>query len=34
VFGILLIVVIIFLPNGVVGDSAKLRRLLRIGRPS
>jgi len=34
VFGVLLIVVIIFLPNGVVGDAAKLRRLLRIGRPS
>jgi branched-chain amino acid transport system permease protein len=34
VFGVLLIVVIIFLPNGVVGDSAKLRRLLRLGRPS
>jgi branched-chain amino acid transport system permease protein len=33
-FGVLLIVVIIFLPNGVVGDAAKLRRLLRIGRPS
>ncbi|HEY6000014.1 MAG TPA: branched-chain amino acid ABC transporter permease [bacterium] len=32
VFGILLIVVIIFLPNGVVGDAAKLRRLLRPGR--
>ena len=34
VFGVLLIVVIIFLPNGVVGDMAKLRRLLRLGRPS
>jgi branched-chain amino acid transport system permease protein len=33
-FGVLLIVVIIFLPNGVVGDAAKLRRLLRLGRPS
>jgi branched-chain amino acid transport system permease protein len=31
-FGVLLIVVIIFLPNGVVGDAAKLRRLLRFGR--
>ena len=31
-FGVLLIVVIIFLPNGVVGDAAKLRRLLRPGR--
>jgi len=30
-FGVLLIVVIIFLPNGIVGDAAKLRRLLRIG---
>jgi branched-chain amino acid transport system permease protein len=34
VFGVLLIAVIIFLPNGVVGDAAKLRRLLRFGRPS
>jgi branched-chain amino acid transport system permease protein len=33
-FGVLLIVVIIFLPNGVVGDAAKLRRMLRIGRSS
>jgi branched-chain amino acid transport system permease protein len=33
-FGVLLIVVIIFLPNGVVGDAAKLRRLLRLGRSS
>lgn len=33
-FGVLLIVVIIFLPNGVVGDAAKLRRLLRFGRTS
>jgi branched-chain amino acid transport system permease protein len=33
-FGILLIVVIIFLPNGIVGDAAKLRRLLRPGRSS
>jgi branched-chain amino acid transport system permease protein len=32
VFGVLLVVVIIFLPNGVVGDAAKLRRLLRLGR--
>jgi branched-chain amino acid transport system permease protein len=34
VFGVLLIVVIIFLPNGVVGDAAKLRRWLGLGRPS
>lgn len=33
-FGVLLIVVIIFLPNGVVGDAAKLRRWLRLGRSS
>jgi branched-chain amino acid transport system permease protein len=33
-FGVLLIVVIIFLPNGVVGDAAKLRRLLRPGKAS
>jgi branched-chain amino acid transport system permease protein len=32
-FGVLLIAVIIFLPNGIVGDAAKLRRLLRPGRP-
>ena len=31
-FGVLLIVVIIYLPNGIVGDAAKLRRLLRPGR--
>lgn len=31
-FGILLIVIIIFLPNGVVGDWPKLKRFLRIGR--
>jgi branched-chain amino acid transport system permease protein len=31
-FGVLLIVVIIYLPNGIVGDAAKLRRLLRGGR--
>ena len=30
-FGILLIVIIIYLPNGIVGDFAKLKRLLRIG---
>jgi len=34
VFGVLLIVVIIFLPNGVVGDAAKLRRWLRLGSSS
>jgi branched-chain amino acid transport system permease protein len=33
-FGILLIVIIIFLPNGIVGDFPKLRRLLGIGRAS
>ena len=33
-FGVLLIVVIVFLPNGIVGDAAKLRRLLRLGKPS
>jgi branched-chain amino acid transport system permease protein len=33
-FGILLIVIIIFLPNGIVGDLPKLRRLLRLGRTS
>ncbi len=32
-FGVLLIVVIIFLPNGIVGDAAKIRRLLRPGKP-
>ncbi|MGC2063298.1 MAG: branched-chain amino acid ABC transporter permease [Thermodesulfovibrionales bacterium] len=31
-FGILLIVIIIFLPNGITGDNPKLKRLLRIGR--
>jgi branched-chain amino acid transport system permease protein len=31
-FGILLIVIIIFLPNGVVGDWPKLKRLFRGGR--
>lgn len=30
-FGILLIVIIIFLPNGIVGDLPKLKRILRIG---
>lgn len=30
-FGILLIVIIIYLPNGIVGDFPKLKRLLRIG---
>jgi len=31
-FGILLIVIIIFLPNGIVGDHRKIARLLRLGR--
>jgi branched-chain amino acid transport system permease protein len=31
-FGILLIVIIIFLPNGIVGDIPKIKRLLRMGR--
>ena len=30
-FGILLIIIIIFLPNGIVGDFAKLKRLFRLG---
>jgi branched-chain amino acid transport system permease protein len=30
-FGILLIVIIIFLPNGIVGDFQKLKRLLKFG---
>jgi ABC-type branched-subunit amino acid transport system permease subunit len=30
-FGILLIVIVIFLPNGIVGDFKKLKRLLRFG---
>jgi len=34
VFGILLIVIIIFLPNGIVGDFPKLRRLLGQRRPA
>ncbi len=33
-FGILLIVIIIFLPNGIVGDFPKLKRLLGIRRPA
>jgi branched-chain amino acid transport system permease protein len=33
-FGILLIVIIIFVPNGIVGDFPKLRRLLGMGRVS
>lgn len=33
-FGILLIVIIIFLPNGIVGDALKLKRLFRPGRAS
>ncbi len=31
-FGVLLIVIIIFLPNGIVGDYAKIRGLFRAGR--
>ena len=31
-FGILLIVIIIFLPNGITGDIQKLKKLLRIGK--
>ncbi|NJD56000.1 MAG: branched-chain amino acid ABC transporter permease [Nitrospirae bacterium] len=31
-FGILLIVIIIFLPNGIVGDLPKLKKLLRMGK--
>jgi branched-chain amino acid transport system permease protein len=30
-FGILLIIIIIFLPNGIVGDFPKLKRLFRLG---
>ena len=30
-FGVLLIIIVIFLPNGVVGDFGKIRRL--FGRP-
>jgi branched-chain amino acid transport system permease protein len=30
-FGILLIIIIIFLPNGIVGDFTKLKRLFRLG---
>ncbi len=33
-FGILLIVIIIFLPNGIMGDMPKLRRILRMGKSS
>ncbi len=33
-FGILLIVIIIFMPNGIVGDLHKLRKILRVGRTS
>ncbi|RJR17957.1 MAG: branched-chain amino acid ABC transporter permease [Nitrospiraceae bacterium] len=33
-FGVLLIVIIIFLPNGVVGDFKKLKRLVGLGRAS
>jgi branched-chain amino acid transport system permease protein len=31
-FGILLIVIIIFLPNGITGDIQKLKKLFRIGK--
>ena len=31
-FGILLIVIIIYLPNGIAGDIPKLKRMLRMGR--
>lgn len=31
-FGVLLIVIIIFLPNGIVGDYKKLKRLIGLGR--
>jgi branched-chain amino acid transport system permease protein len=31
-FGILLIVIIIFLPNGIVGDFGKLKRLFGVTR--
>jgi branched-chain amino acid transport system permease protein len=31
-FGILLIVIIIFLPNGIVGDIGKIKRIFRMGR--
>ncbi len=30
-FGVLLIVIIIFLPNGIVGDASKLKRIFRRG---
>jgi branched-chain amino acid transport system permease protein len=33
-FGILLIVIIIFLPNGIVGDFAKLKRIVNVSRRS
>jgi branched-chain amino acid transport system permease protein len=33
-FGVLLIVVIIFLPNGIVGDFGKLKRLVSAGKVS
>jgi branched-chain amino acid transport system permease protein len=31
-FGVLLIVIIIFLPNGIVGDFAKLKRIVRLNK--
>ena len=33
-FGILLIFIIIFLPNGIVGDLPKLAKIIRIRRAS
>lgn len=33
-FGILLIIIIMFLPNGIVGDFGKIKKLLRIGGAS
>jgi len=33
-FGVLLIVIIIFLPNGIVGDFSKLKRLFSVRRPA
>ncbi|MFZ5997511.1 MAG: branched-chain amino acid ABC transporter permease [Nitrospirota bacterium] len=33
-FGVLLIVIIIFLPNGITGDFGKLKKLFKLGRAS
>jgi branched-chain amino acid transport system permease protein len=33
-FGVLLIIIIIFLPNGIVGDFSKLKRLFGVRRPA